>query len=186
MGDMDNDFSDLYDLLYADVEVQASSAITGVPSVSQLDLQEVGNDKESSGSGSKSVDSSSEENGEKEAIVDVGSDTEDDLNIVLNNSDDDSKDGGVEEEENGGFGGSDLNKNPKNVDQLEVVDGLQQSFNGEAEKGDARKYGYHSQYKVFLCCSLNCLESKFSSAMIHLNFELKQYLVQFVYASNFE
>ncbi|KAM7467167.1 hypothetical protein LguiB_014729 [Lonicera macranthoides] len=147
MGDMDNDFSDLYDLLYADVEVQASSAINSVPSITQLDLQEVDNKKESSGSGSKSVYSISEKNGEKEAIVDEGSDTEDDLNIVLNNSDDDSEERGEEEEENGGFGGSELNKNPKNVDQLEVVDGLQESFNGEAEKGDARKYGCHSQYK---------------------------------------
>lgn len=115
--DIDDDFGDLY----ADVEVQASSAIHNVAATSQLSTEKTDIDNK------------------EEVIVDNGSDSEDDLNILLNSDDegipfpvtcggfeDDDVD---DEEENVGL----EDKNKKCVDQ----DALE------------HKGSYRSQYSLY-------------------------------------
>lgn len=149
----DDEFGDLY----ADVEVQASSAINGVPGHPQLCTENVDIDivKETNGSNLNRIDFKNGEN------LDNGSDSEDDFNIVLNEDDDgfefpvtrgvslrnglvedEDREGGEEEREIGGFS----DKNRMVVDNLKGGNGLEQSSNG----GDRRIGGkgcYNSQYK---------------------------------------
>ncbi|KAA8527369.1 hypothetical protein F0562_034916 [Nyssa sinensis] len=176
MEDIDDDFGDLY----ADVEVKASAAIRGLPNFSRFNIEQGGIDLKGSDLGSKKVDSIGDEliqsgrddeakkilsvdaNGE-EVIEDVGSDSEDDLNIVLNDDDNGSafpiargvnlKSGGFDDEEESGdlsvvAEGKGSGKNRKLVDQSQLADGMEQSSNGlgGGEKGNGSKGAFHSQY----------------------------------------
>lgn len=165
MEDIDDDFGELY----ADLEIQASSPINNVPSISKLCIEKTDINKESIDSGLNNLDS----NGDKEERVDSGSDSEDDLNILLNDDGDSPgfavscgvnlRSGGYEdeEEENGGglVEGCGSDKNRKCIDVIGC--GLEQSLScvGGGERGNGGKCGYHSQYKVLLICYLFCLAS---------------------------
>lgn len=165
----DDEFGDLY----ADVEVQANSAINGVPGHPQLCTENDDIDivKETNGSNLNRADFINDddeaENGEN---LDNGSDSEDDFNIVLNEDDDglefpvtrgvSLRNGGVEvedreegeeeeERENGGFS----DKNRMVVDNLKGGNGLEQSSNGE-DRRIGGKGCYNSLYKVVSSCSL--------------------------------
>ena len=159
----DNDDDDFGDL-YADVEFQASTTINGVSNLGRLYIQQDDN-------GTKCVDevipddeSKRETNGGEN-----GSDSEADLNIVLNDDDGGGsffwcvdlrtmRSGGwLDEEEDGGFeGGGEgerLGKNRTCGDQLLVGDALELSASGGGEKGNGSKgscQSQHLQYTVFL------------------------------------
>ncbi|XP_059646454.1 FIP1[III]-like protein [Cornus florida] len=178
MEGVDDDFGDIY----AEVEVQASTAINGFPNRTQSYTEQydintkcsesdvnkddsIGDDSNQFGDETNEI-SSVEANGEEqEEIVDNGSDSEDDLNIVLN---DDAngvaypigrsanlRSGGFddeEEEEGCDFAAAEGNgsgKNRKWVDQSQMGDGLEQCSNGTGggERGNLVKGGYRSQYK---------------------------------------
>ncbi|KAK3002576.1 hypothetical protein RJ639_022071 [Escallonia herrerae] len=156
MEDIDDDFGDLY----AGVEVQASSAINAVPEVSQFRQEKADFDEEGTRSGPKGPEPDETEPVQEEAL-DENSDSEDDLNIVLNNDDaapDFTVKGGgnlgfeVEEEEIGGVGGNfEGNGGERNVrkggNHRVVGDGLETSASvGSGERGSGAKRSYHSQF----------------------------------------
>ncbi|XP_057471952.1 uncharacterized protein LOC130760587 [Actinidia eriantha] len=136
-----------------DVEFQASTTINGVSNLGQLYIQQDDN-------GTKCVDEVIQDNESKRETNggENGSDSEDDLNIVLNDDDGggfggvDLRSGGFdeEEEEGGGFeGGGEgegLGKNRTCGDQLLVGDALELSESGGGEKGNGSKGRYQSQY----------------------------------------
>lgn len=139
MEDVGDDFGDLY----ADVEIPASSAINGAPNFVRFYENDTHKAEDfASGSGSKELDigdagSSRKSENEESNVVDNGSDSEDDFNIVLNDEDGQRFPvrSGV-----GVLGGSDG----------EDGDGMEQGFAG-GERGNGAKSGYHlqfSQYKV--------------------------------------
>lgn len=151
MEDIGDDFGDLY----ADVEIQASSAINAAPS----SVRFYKNDTEkvegfASALNSKGIDSgdvSSSRKSENEEldvvpdVVDYGSDSEDDFNIVLNNE------GGQRFPVRSGIGvigGS-------NGDG-EDGDGMEQGF-AAGERGNGVKGGYHLQFSQHKVVSLSVL-----------------------------
>ncbi|KAF8387644.1 hypothetical protein HHK36_026297 [Tetracentron sinense] len=196
MEDLDDDFGDLY----ADVEFQVSAAINAIPSFNQLYIdQKNKNDRsipkeglcsDSSLEKGNSIREEDQENlenskpvangvetsvaeadGEKELVVDNGSESEDDLQIVLNDEDcriypipcgANSGNEGIAEgsDEDEDEDDDDLvivteadhpSKERKQVDQLQLPgDGLEQGSAGSCrERGKGTKGSYHSQYPQY-------------------------------------
>lgn len=165
MEDIDDDFGDLY----ADVEFQASTTINGISSNDDFETEFVNSD-------SKEVDEAKRASSEcvREVGADVdGSDSEDELNIVLNDDNDGGGGGpgvsvsrGVslgsgggfdeDEEEGGGFevvgeGDDGLVKNRSSSDGFELSPNDRRRRGRERANGS--KGGYQSQYlqyKVYL------------------------------------
>ncbi|XP_057476356.1 FIP1[III]-like protein [Actinidia eriantha] len=148
--DDDDDFGDLY----ADVEFQASTTIHGVSNLGRLCIEQDDN-------GTKCVDEVIQDDEPKRETNcgENGSDSEDDLNIVLNDDGGGGGFGGVdlrsggfdeEEEEDDGFEigaeGEGLGKNRNWVDQSLVGDGLEPSASGGGERGNGSKGSYQSQF----------------------------------------
>ncbi|CAK9145660.1 unnamed protein product [Ilex paraguariensis] len=187
MEDLDDDFGDLY----ADVEVRATSAIHSIPNITNLHIEksEINPTNDDNGEKvfnqeSKGVDligddmnvvttiANSEANAVEEFTDNNGSDSEDELNIVLNVDDEGGGDaepgfvgmrndvrlsnGGFkeegEEEGHGGSGigveGSGLGKHRKWSDQSLVGDGLEKGWN-DIERENGGKGGYHLQYSQY-------------------------------------
>ena len=134
MENVGDDFGDLY----ADVEIQASSAINGAPDFVRFD-----EDDTEKLDGLDFADGSSKSENEEPNVVDNGSDSEDDFNIVLNDEDDQRFPGrsGV-----GVLGGSDG----------EDGDGMEHGFAG-GERGNGVKGGYHSQFSQYKVVSMSIL-----------------------------
>ena len=185
MEEFGDDFGDLY----ADVEIQASSAINGIPGLSNSYIEpmeeEEGEEEEEDntvtnkhiGSNSKEFDAVNDGSARKtmgsEVNVDNGSDSEDDLNIVLNDEDyknfpvtsggnvrnegvvggggdgdgygdNEDEDGGDNDDEEGSRSG----KNRKRDDQS--GDGLELASNGHGgERGNGVRGGYNLMYPKY-------------------------------------
>ncbi|OMO58454.1 Pre-mRNA polyadenylation factor Fip1 [Corchorus olitorius] len=142
MATMDDDFGELY----VDVEIQASSAL-GVLCNEKEDDHPIDGAKSTSADEKFVIDSVSED-----------SDSDDDLNIVLNDDDCEkfpvsgakSHAGGNEEDENGDFGVKD-SRSDKTSRRLEPV-GDESEFNSSpngVDRGSGAKIGVHSQFSHF-------------------------------------
>ncbi|GMP76339.1 hypothetical protein CsSME_00033062 [Camellia sinensis var. sinensis] len=138
MEDIDDDFGDLY----ADIEVQASKAVNDNSNFSRLYIEQDDNNTKCIDSVSKNVDVLIQDDDEAKRAssvgVDNGSDSEDDLNIVLNDVDGDG-DGSVYP----------VARGVKGIDEVEEGDGLELSPNGRgmgSERGNGGKGSYQSQY----------------------------------------
>jgi len=172
MGDDDDDFGELY----ADVEVQAGSAISGGPEISQLYIQQqqqehqplinkLSNDSSDvshSAKDDKREKSSDERNGgENEVVVESGSDSddEDDFDVVVNDDDIGAKNGrecrNVVEDDENGFVAMSMEGNSmlKKQDRIDGG-GMEQNGSGPSgyggERGHGGKNSCISQYKVKL------------------------------------
>ena len=141
MESMDDDFGDLY----ADVEVQASSAIGA------LYIEPEDNNPSN---GSKRTEA--DEKFVPDSVME-DSDSEDDLNIMLNDDDCEkfpvtgarSHGGGYEEDEDGDFGleGTRLDKISRRVEPVGDGSELNSSGNG-VERGIGANIGFNSHFKV--------------------------------------
>lgn len=192
---LDDDFGELY----ADVEGQASSSINVAPESSRLELQQevkeqkstvfasspwksndlIGKDliqsDEVNRANTASVsDMDGKEDDQEKELIDNGSESEDDLNIVLNDDGDDCRlfhgpgtgnlsNGGINDDEDDpghddemadvsvvrkGNGGS--SKNDKWDDTQMLGDGSEQRIYGPgADRGNGVKGGYYSQYSQY-------------------------------------
>lgn len=160
MEDFDDDFGDLY----ADVEFQASSVTNCIPwfAKSYVERMEVeGGGEDNDVTDSKKLDMvhgdsaeklmGSEANSGKDMNVDNGSDSEDDLNIVLNDEDcknfpiasgGNARNGGVV-----GGGGHGEDEDDDLVVVGEGSGGSEPSSNGHGgERGNGARGAYNSQY----------------------------------------
>ncbi|XAR56996.1 hypothetical protein NMG60_11024991 [Bertholletia excelsa] len=185
MEDIDDDFGDLY----ADVELQATTAINGVLNSNGLFVEQDNNDANCVKLSADNVDELIQENeaeraastaeidAERELGADNESDSEDDLNIVLNDDGDGSALAGARgvnwrsgrfvegEEENCGFEGvtegDGLCKNRKWSGWTVFGDGMEQSLNvqGGGDRGNGAKGGYPS--KNLPCKYTRCHAAKF-------------------------
>lgn len=137
MEDVGDDFGDLY----ADVAIQASSAIIGAPDFVRLYGDDTNKAEDfASDSGSKELDSgdadsSRKSENEESNMMDFGSDSEDDFNIVLN--DEEGQRFPVRSAV-GAVGGSDGDDG----------DRMEQGFAG-GDRGNGGKGGYHSQFSQY-------------------------------------
>ncbi|XP_028060879.1 FIP1[III]-like protein [Camellia sinensis] len=154
MEDIDDDFGDLY----ADIEVQASKAVNDNSNFSRLYIEQDDNNTKCIDSVSKNVDVLIQDDDEAKRAssvgVDNGSDSEDDLNIVLNDVDGDG-DGSVYPVARGVKGIDEVEVEEEEEEEdggLEVLaegDGLELSPNGRgmgSERGNGGKGSYQSQY----------------------------------------
>ncbi|CAL5415339.1 unnamed protein product [Camellia sinensis] len=153
MEDIDDDFGDLY----ADIEVQASKAVNDKSNFSRLYIEQDDNNTKCIDSVSKNVDVLIQDDDEAKRAssvgVDNGSDSEDDLNIVLNDVDGDG-DGSVYPVARGVKGIDEVEEEEEEEEDggLEVLaegDGLELSPNGRGmggERGNGGKGSYQSQY----------------------------------------
>ncbi|GMP76340.1 hypothetical protein CsSME_00033062 [Camellia sinensis var. sinensis] len=154
MEDIDDDFGDLY----ADIEVQASKAVNDNSNFSRLYIEQDDNNTKCIDSVSKNVDVLIQDDDEAKRAssvgVDNGSDSEDDLNIVLNDVDGDG-DGSVYPVARGVKGIDEVEVEEEEDEEdggLEVLaegDGLELSPNGRgmgSERGNGGKGSYQSQY----------------------------------------
>ncbi|KAI8003366.1 FIP1[V]-like protein [Camellia lanceoleosa] len=152
MEDIDDDFGDLY----ADIEVQASKAVNDKSNFSRLYIEQDDNNTKCIDSVSKNVDvliqDDDEAKRDSSVGVDNGSDSEDDLNIVLNDVD---GDGSVYPVARGLKGIDEVEEEEEEEEEdggLEVLaegDGLELSPNGRGmggDRGNGGKGSYQSQY----------------------------------------
>ncbi|KAJ8445700.1 hypothetical protein Cgig2_026027 [Carnegiea gigantea] len=169
MGDDDDDFGELY----ADVEVQASSAISGGPEISQLYIQQqqqehqplsniLSNDSSdvshSAKDDKREKDSDERNDGENEVVIESGSDSEDedDFDVVVNDDDIGAKNGrecrNVVEDDENEFVAMSMEGNSmlKKQDRVDGV-GMEQNRSGPSgyggERGHGGKNSCISQYK---------------------------------------
>ncbi|CAK7326347.1 unnamed protein product [Dovyalis caffra] len=190
---IDDDFGDLY----ADVEIQASSVFNSLPNFSNLCTEsepQQGNEDSNhnkvnqSEKEEKLVSESKELNGEKLRVweeVDDGSDSEDDLNIVLNDVGCKGLEVGKEKKGhgNGGGGGgfgTDEGEEGCGGGFVGVKNEVECSVNGEGAKGDDDLQ--HLQYKYDLVlgvlinyfvleCSVNGEGAKGDDDLQHLQYK---------------